>query len=263
MIAHGARYGAGGFNVAHFRWLDALHPVPTAAWYVGLMLLIGWLALVTVLAGTNRLVLGLIALLYTYGWSMSLLDRYQHHYFISLALLCLTFIPSIRSLQLSGLRGGSSADEVRPGGGAGPETSAWSYGLLAATIAIVYVWTAVAKLDTEWRTGLTLRSIAESKVVAVWFRDIAGRVGVGADTFWMIASVAVVVLELFLAVSYLLAPVCHVGRLWRCWRMLAWLGAVALHVGNEVLELRIGWFSYYMIVLASVYLSTRDIHILI
>jgi len=250
MIAHGARYGAGGFNVAHFRWLDALHPVPTAAWYVGLMLLIGWLALVTVLAGTNRLVLGLIAVLYTYGWSMSLLDRYQHHYFISLVLLCLTFLPPIRGADVLGPSGESNTGGVRPSRHQGPQICAWSFRLLAATVAIVYAWTAVAKLDAEWRNGLALRSIAETKPVAAWFRDIADGVGIGTDTFWIIASAAVVVLELFLTVSYLLAPVCRDGRRWR---MLAWLVALALHVGNEVLALRIGWFSHYMIVLASVY----------
>jgi len=253
MIAHGARYGAGGFNVAHFRWLDALHPLPTPAWYVGLMMLLGWLALVAALAGTNRLVLGLLTVLYTYGWSMSLLDRYQHHYFISLALLCMTFFPRIRAADFFRVDGGSSAGRDRQGEAHGPETCAWAYRLLAVTIAIVYAWTAVTKLDAEWRAGLTLRDIAETKVVAAWFQTVAGRIGIGADAFWAIGSAAVVCLELLLAVAYLLAPAYGDKRSWRRWSMLAGLGAMVLHVGNEVLALKIGWFSYYMILLAGVY----------
>jgi hypothetical protein len=36
MIPRGGRYGAGGFNVAHFAWIDALFPVPTPRAYVGI-----------------------------------------------------------------------------------------------------------------------------------------------------------------------------------------------------------------------------------
>ena len=44
MSPHGSLYGAAGFNVAHFRWIDAVQPVPTPALHVGVVLLTGMLA---------------------------------------------------------------------------------------------------------------------------------------------------------------------------------------------------------------------------
>ena len=40
-VPHGARYGAGDFNVAHFAWLDVVQPMPTPSLHVGLMLIVG------------------------------------------------------------------------------------------------------------------------------------------------------------------------------------------------------------------------------
>ena len=45
MIERGGRYGAGGFNVSHFAWLDAIQPIPTAGFYVGLILTCGVLGM--------------------------------------------------------------------------------------------------------------------------------------------------------------------------------------------------------------------------
>ena len=41
MIGHAGRYGVAGFNVAHFGWLDALLPLPSARSYVAVLLLTG------------------------------------------------------------------------------------------------------------------------------------------------------------------------------------------------------------------------------
>ena len=35
MIGHAGRYGTAGFNVAHFRWLDAIIPIPSPELYIG------------------------------------------------------------------------------------------------------------------------------------------------------------------------------------------------------------------------------------
>ena len=94
------RYGAGGFGVAHFRWLDSVQPLPTPELYVGLMLAIGLLAVVCVLTDAPRWMRALMALLYTYGWAMSLHDGYQHHYFISLVLATFVFFPDLRGCDL-------------------------------------------------------------------------------------------------------------------------------------------------------------------
>ena len=67
----GANYGSGGFNVAHFWWLDRLQPLPTPALYVGLVSLTGLLALTMALTAVNRVGMWVLLLLYTYSWSMS------------------------------------------------------------------------------------------------------------------------------------------------------------------------------------------------
>jgi hypothetical protein len=101
MIGHAGRYGVDGFNVAHFGWLDRLMPVPSASLYVGVLLLTGLLALALALGGTHALALAALFLLYTFSWSMSMLDSYQHHYFVSSILLCLVFFPRQQPAPLS------------------------------------------------------------------------------------------------------------------------------------------------------------------
>jgi len=116
MIGHAGRYGVAGFNVAHFGWLDALQPTPSASGYVAVLLLSGLLSLYVALTGVRRSsVLGLF-LLYTYSWSMSMLDSYQHHYFLSLVLFCLAFFPQTSALEIhppADVRANSSADDER------------------------------------------------------------------------------------------------------------------------------------------------------
>ncbi|HEY2734431.1 MAG TPA: hypothetical protein VGI70_10630, partial [Polyangiales bacterium] len=102
MIGHAGRYGVDGFNVAHFRWLDRLMPVPSAALYVGVLLLTGLLALSIALSGSHPIALFALFLLYTFSWSMSMLDSYQHHYFVSSILLCLVFFPNSSAHDVSG-----------------------------------------------------------------------------------------------------------------------------------------------------------------
>lgn len=97
MIGHAGRYGVDGFNVAHFAWLDAIMPQPTAAMYVGVLLVTGLLALALAIGGTHHVALAALFLLYTISWAMSMLDSYQHHYFVSSVLLCLVFFPSLRA----------------------------------------------------------------------------------------------------------------------------------------------------------------------
>src|SRR3954447_12730269 len=148
MIGHAGRYGVAGFNVAHFAIIDRVLPVPTPTHYVATLLLTGLLALTLALLGTRPLPLGVLCLLYTYSWSMSMLDSYQHHYFVSLVLLCLVFFPRL-----------SAAPERRA------LTTGFGYPLLAATIGVLYTFTAIAKMDAQWCKGFTLRRISSAEQV--------------------------------------------------------------------------------------------------
>lgn len=100
MIGHAGRYGAAGFNAAHFAWLDAIQPLPSNASYIGVLLLGGLLSLTLMLTGISRLLMALLWLLYTYAWAMSLLDSYQHHYFVSLILACMVFFPKLSARDI-------------------------------------------------------------------------------------------------------------------------------------------------------------------
>jgi hypothetical protein len=93
--SHAGRYGFGGFNVAHFGWLDALAPTPSPGIYVGTILLAGLVAFAMAMTRPSRVGLGIVFALYTYGWAMSMLDSYQHHYLLSLVLLAMTFFPRL------------------------------------------------------------------------------------------------------------------------------------------------------------------------
>ena len=233
----GGRYGADGFNAAHFAWLDALQPDPTPALYVGVMLSVGLLALVAA-AAPRRWIITLVTLLWTWGWAMSLLDGYQHHYFLSLVLLALVFFP----IQ-------------RPGAGAREGEGSWAHTLLGATVAIVYAFAALAKLDAPWRSGWTLQQVEGVRDRLLPLVSALRGAGLPEEAFWGMLGHGAVALELTLAVGYAAAPRLDrgPGRALRALRWAALACALALHGGAELLGLRVGWFSYYMLLFAALY----------
>jgi len=93
LVPHGGRYGVGEFNVAHFGVLDALQPTPSPSTYVGVLLFVGLLAFAQAVTRPTRAGLALLFVSYTYGWAMSMLDSYQHHYLLSLLLFSAIFFP--------------------------------------------------------------------------------------------------------------------------------------------------------------------------
>jgi hypothetical protein len=98
------RYGTAGFNVAHFRILDVLLPVPSTAFYVGTMIAIGLGAFVAALSPrAPRAVIALVAIAYLWSWSCSMHDSYQHHYLLSLFFVAFALFPMISSRDLFGL----------------------------------------------------------------------------------------------------------------------------------------------------------------
>lgn len=318
MIGHAGRYGIAGFNVAHFGWLDAVQPIPTAPLYIAVLMLAGLLALVIVLTGIRRTSVLTLFALYTYSWAMSMLDSYQHHYFVSLVLLCLAFFPQTSASQIHPLpppvpdsdklqrrkqreldrhaqaeiRGlvyavsvvaiaaayalidasehtwiafflfasaialatFAYSPEPRPGGIL--LTSGFGYGLLGASVAIVYTYTAIAKIDAAWLEGHTLLRISSVEQVFGGLADYAERFGVERQRFFGLLSTAVIPQELALGLCYLLAV--HQDRVARTWIEIACLVgfglSIVLHVGAEAMGLEIGWFSYYMLLLACCYL---------
>jgi hypothetical protein len=260
-VPHGGRYGEGGFNVAHFRWLDAVQPLPSAGLYVGLMLAVGMLAMVCVLTDMGPGALALLALMWTYGWAMSMHDSYQHHYLLSLILTALVFLPRLRvhDVYPTGVvTKARKGRKSRPSSDAEPRVSSWAFVLLAVNIGIVYAFTALTKLDTEWRTGQVFQQQAGMEPVVAWF----ARHGVSREMFSGAVAPTMAALECLIAVGYVLAV--RVDANPKRWlRIVAGLGfvlAAGFHVGAELfLPLRIEWFSYYMILLACIYFLPRSL----
>ncbi|MGB5284621.1 MAG: hypothetical protein WBN29_08910 [Polyangiales bacterium] len=139
MMPEGAKYGVGGFNVAHFPWFDGF--VPSSGFYLGVMAFTGVLALSQALYRPHRIAIVLIALGYTLGWSCSLLDSVPYHYLLSLYLLCFVFFP-----MLSARSAFSRSERV-------PQGSVAAYVLFCVTTAIVYFYLAAwsaARGESYW-----------------------------------------------------------------------------------------------------------------
>lgn len=243
------RYDADELNVAHFGWLDSLGPVPGAGLYIGVAVLVGVLALAVAIAGLGSGWKLALVVLYTYTWAMSRLDTYQHHYLLSWVLLCIAFFPRV-SLADFWRRSGQTGTSLTA---QSPLTSAWAWVLLSVLAAVVYCYTAVAKLDGIWQSGACLRQLAGTAWLLQPGEDVFVWLGGSPASFWSWMAKATVVVELLIAVGYLLMPLAdRPAARWTprpCF--LCWLLAIALHGGFELAGLRIGWFSYFMMLLAT------------
>ncbi|MDH3200627.1 MAG: hypothetical protein OEM15_07015 [Myxococcales bacterium] len=128
LMPHGAKYGVGGFNVAHFPVFGDF--IPSAPFYLGVLAFTSVLALSQALYRPHRIALALVAMGYTLGWTCSLLDSVAYHYLVSLYLGCFVFFP-----MLSARAAFSRSDRA-------PRGSAWAYVLFCVTTAIVYFYVA-------------------------------------------------------------------------------------------------------------------------
>jgi tetratricopeptide (TPR) repeat protein len=245
--ARGGAYGLAGFNVAHFRWLDALAPLPTPGLYVGVLLLCGLLALVAALSGPSRPLVAAVFALHTFAWSISQLDLYQHHYLLSLVLFCLIFFPPLRA---------ADALPASRAGGPGPRTCAWAFRLLGAVFALVYAWAAVAKLEPFWLAGATPAEVARAKALPQAAAELFAALGGSRQSFWALVGGGTVAVEFALAGGYLLAlrqdERAGASRRRAC--LAAFLLAAALHLSFEAMGLLIGRFSFYMLLAAAAFL---------
>jgi len=230
-MGRAGRYGFRDFNVSHFVWLDAVQPMPSPALYAGGLLLASVAAIFAGFFWRTPWILATVTVGWTWAWASSLLDSYQHHYFLSLVLVCFFGFP---------MRGDSKRS--------------WGFPLLCVSTAVMYFFAAFAKTQEEWRDGTALRSVVGAKASEV--QGIFADLGIEAATGWEMASLGVVLVQVFIGIAYLLAPLKR-GKGHHILCAAALFSACSFHGGAEWMELKIGWFSYYMIALA-VFTFTPD-----
>lgn len=238
------RYDEKELNLAHFDWLDAVSPAPSAGLFVGVAMLTGMLALVIAMANLGVAWRLALLILYSYTWAMSRLDSFQHHYLLSWVLLCIAFFPRVRVADFRG----ETAERSRS-----PLVSAWAWVLLGVFAAIVYAYTTIAKLDPVWQSGACVQQLEGTATLMKPLESAFVALGGKAGSFWNLMAQATVVAEVLLSAGYLLMT--QQDRLASRWvsRMcfVCWLLAIGLHASFELAGLRIGWFSYFMMLLAS------------
>ncbi len=219
------RYGAAGFNVAHFAVLDAL-PLPSTEAYVGMLVVVGAMAFVAaLLPRPPRLLPIAITVLYTWGWSCSMLDSYQHHYLLSALLGATCLFPGVTARDLFGASDvvpsaapAAPAKRGKKGGAVAPRPapSTFPHGLVARVRSlgwtmvttfsgIVYTFTAISKTEPEWRSGDALRNITHEGATMRAPMDFAESLGLDADTVFHLMGTGMIAVQVVCALGYLTA----------------------------------------------------------
>ncbi len=244
MLSHGGRYGMGGFNVSHVAWLDRWLPVPSAAFYTGLTLLVGLLSSLHVLLGGPRSLRVAIAVLYSLAWMVSLFDSYQHHYLLSWLLLWTAFMPTVPA----------EAAQTRDAA----SVQGWGVPMTAITCGIVYAFTVIAKSEADFRAGHVLIRLSRSRPrgdvepgVLDPLRDLCmSLLGTSEAGAWALLAHTVIALQITLSLGYFAATTRDasrsLGRRFACGTAL--VAAVSFHAFAQLGGMfDIGWFSYYML----------------
>lgn len=216
-IAHAPRYGHLDFNVTHFPFLNDLLPMPTRTSMLLIYTAQTYLALRIMLGGVQRAAYIGLALLFAYGYFISQLNSYQHHYLLAIALGLLAAFPWPSLAK--------DSDVKTPSLHAGN----WPVRMLLVAMSVMYVYAALAKLDGEWTDGSTLALQLQEG----WIRDIASKLG------WAFCAKLAIVAELALAVLIQ----------WRRGWPFALVLGIGMHMSFHWAGLKIGLFSYFMVTL--------------
>ena len=217
MAPRSYRVGAGGFFVAQLAPLQEVLPAPQPAWFLFAYLVGGLLALRVAVGIAGRLTLPALTVLYGGAYYYSQQDGYQHHHLLAMMLLLCCFVPWERARWQA----------------ASQATRSWPLKLLYVQVSIVYLFTAVTKVDTWWLNGWAL----EQQVSTAWVRDglaSAGAwVGMGELGPYAVIAHTVMIWQFFVCAAFLVPKL----------RPLACITGPLFHVLVEVIGLKIRWFS--------------------
>lgn len=210
-IRHAPRYGAGGFNVAQLPLLDDLGPSRTS--YGVCELVNAYLFVLAAFGVATRWVLPPATVIYAWLYFGSQLDSYQHHYLVSMLLLCACFVPWQRPREVSPTE----------------RVVSWAVRLMLFELAIMYLWAAVSKMNGAWANGTAL----SDQIIGPMRHLVDATVGVP------LASKLVIVIELSLA-----------ALVWQ--PRFAFIAAplgIAFHASILFSGLEIGLFAWLMLAL--------------
>lgn len=214
-IAHAPRYGYRDFNVAHFAFLEAILPMPTRT---SMLLIYGaqaYLGARIMLGGVHRGFYIALAALFAYGYFISQLNSYQHHYLLAIALGLAAAFPWPSSR--------------RPHAATQQRARNWPVRMLLVAMSVMYIYAALAKLDGEWTDGSTLRVQLQPGFI----RDTAAFLGWGGTA------------KLAILAELALAVLIHWRRAWP----FALVLGIGMHMSFHWAGLKIGLFSYFMVTL--------------
>jgi len=222
-IRHAPRYGAGGFNVAQIPLLDSLGPTRTS--YGVCELINAYLFTLAAFGVAVRWVLPPAAAIYAWLYFGSQLDSYQHHYLVSMILICACFVPwqRARDAAPAAQQGAPSARDTAPTS----RVATWALRLILVELAIMYLWAAISKMNGAWTNGTTL----SGQIIGPMRHLVDATVGVP------LASKLVILVELSLA-----------ALVWQ--PRFAFIAAplgLAFHAGILFSGLEIGLFAWLML----------------
>lgn len=140
-----------------------------------------------------------------------------------------------------------------------PTTSAWAYVLFCVSCAIVYFYTAVTKLSPDWRDGHALRRLSRTEMLNA-FEARALNEGLPlfgemtADGFWKMVAGGAILVQIVSCVGFLMgAAQDRYGVRFGQITGLLFFAPLSFHLGAEAgLGLDIGWFSFYMMLIATI-----------
>ncbi len=207
------------FKYPGFEWVTPLPEPGMTAVYVGMIIS----SLLIALGAFYRAAITYYFVAHTYTFLLAAEHYLNHHYLISLVAFLLLWMPANRCLSIDAW----GRDDMRA-----LATPRWCRFTLEAQLAIVYMFGAVAKLNSDWLNGVP---------IAQWLQNSADRNPWGAE---LIGSPAMVPVVLWggILFDFLIVP----ALLWRPTRALAVGASVAFHLTNATL-FDIGVFPWMMV----------------
>lgn len=227
MVPHAPRHDIGAFNVSDIPILDGFLPPPTAMAFTALYLIGGFLALRIALGLAQRASVVALTIIYSAAFFWSQVDSYQHHYLICLLLFLCCFVPFDQTPGLD-----RAYDESDP-----PKLHSWAARLMYVEVSVVYFFTAVTKVDEHWLNGWALERIIQVDYVREFYTAINESLGWSELGMYSFVAHTIMLWQFFVAVAFLFPKL----------RGLACVTGPIFHILIEVIDLKIGWFSYYMI----------------